>query len=187
LGENVTAFTSQSSYTEAGKEVSMKSYATRYPLTPRAAGPSRKLDKAAATQELKKVIGGSHEVLVSASTVFPFTLFPDTVTVDREKVTVVNRFFFRVAETVSIAIEDILNVTADVGPFFGSLKILTRFYDPEKPYSVDYLWRGDAERLKRILQGYVIAHQKAIDCTPLETKELARMLNKLGMGAPDGS
>lgn len=135
-----------------------------------------------AEQRLSDMIDRSDEVLLSVDTVFPFTLFPDTITIDREKLTVSHRVFFRVAEVVSIQIEDILNVTADVGPLFGSLKILTRFYDPDKPYTVNYMWRGDAIRAKRILQGYITAIQRKIDCSTLPAKELAVMLEKLGGG-----
>lgn len=130
--------------------------------------------------ELAQTINHSHEILVTARTVFPFTLFPDTVTLDRAKLTIAHREFFWTGEVMSIRIEDILNVTADVGPFFGSLKIYTRFFQNDKPYSVSFLRREDALRIKRILQGYVIALQKNIDCSTLPTPELAKMLDDLG-------
>ncbi len=130
--------------------------------------------------ELAQTINSSHEILVTATTVFPFTLFPDTVTLDRAKLTIAHREFFWTSEVMSIRIEDILNVTADVGPFFGSLKIFTRFFSTDKPYTVSFLHRRDALKIKRILQGYVIALQKNIDCSTLPTPELANMLDDLG-------
>lgn len=142
-------------------------------------------DKYTAAKQLSDAIGGAHELILSATTVFPFTLFPDTISVDRAKLTVAHRIFFRVAEVVSIRIEDILNITADVGPVFGSVKISTRFFDTKKPVTVNYLWRSDALRIKRIMQGYIIATQKEIDCSSLTTKELAGTLDRLGEGAPE--
>lgn len=130
--------------------------------------------------ELAQTINSAHEILVRATTVFPFTLFPDTVTLDRAKFSIAHREFFWTAEVMSIRIEDILNVTADVGPFFGSLKIYTRFFNRDKPYSVSFLKRDDALRIKRILQGYVIALQKNINCSTMKTEELANMLYQLG-------
>ena len=136
-------------------------------------------------QQLKEAIGHASDMLLSASTVFPFTMFPDTVTIDRSKLSVTKRFFFAVSEAFSIRIEDILNVTADTGPFFGSVQITTRFFTTEKkPYSVNYLWRSDALRIKRILQGYIIATTKNIDCSSMPAKKLAQMLDELGKGAP---
>lgn len=140
-------------------------------------------DKSArVARRLSDTIGNSQDILATASTVFPFTLFPDTATVDREKITIAHRMFFRTAEVISIRIEDILNITADVGPIFGSIKIHTRFFDPDKPYSINFMWRKDALRFKRILQGYVIAIQKSIDCSVFDAKQLATLLDELGQG-----
>lgn len=135
------------------------------------------------SRKVSEAIGHSQDVLFYATTVFPFTLFPDTVTVDREKVTVVNRMFFRTAEVVSIRIHDVLNVTADVGPFFGAVKIQTRFFESDI-HHIKFLHRVDALRLKRLLQGYVIAAQKEIDCDSFTAEELKKLLNEIGQGHP---
>lgn len=133
-----------------------------------------------AQAKLTQAIVASSKPLMKATTVFPFTLFPDTIVVDRAKITITHRVFFGTAEVLSVRVEDVLNVMADVGPIFGSVKIVTRFFNAEKPYAVNYLWRGDALRIKRILQGYVIATQKEIDCSSLDTWRLSRLLEELG-------
>jgi hypothetical protein len=130
--------------------------------------------------EMKEAIRSSHEILMTANTVFPFTLFPDTITLDRTKLTITRRNFFRVAEVMSIRVEDILNVTANVNPLFGSLHIVSRVLNPDKPFDLTYLWREDSMKFKRVLQGMIIALQKEIDLTPLKTKELVEMLERLG-------
>jgi hypothetical protein len=130
--------------------------------------------------QLVKAIGNSNDVLVRATTVFPLTLFPDTITIDRTKLTIVHRDLFNSGEVVSISIEDLLNVRATVGPFFGNVIISTRFFNPNKPYKVQNFWRRDALKIKRIGQGYIIARQKKIDCSALSSKELARTLDELG-------
>jgi hypothetical protein len=140
--------------------------------------------KTEARQELQQAIGHSNEILVRAQTVFPFMLFPDTITIDRGTLTISHRSFFKIAEVISIRIEDILNTTANVGPFFGSLKITTRFFGTDKDYTINYLRRNDALKIKQILQGYIIALRKNIDCSALSPNELARMLSELGAEAP---
>lgn len=136
-------------------------------------------------EELAETLGDSRDILVKATTVFPLTLFPDTITVDKNKITVTHRNFFKAGEVLSIAIEDILNITTMVGPFFGKIKIATRFFDPNKPYEIDHFWREDALKIKRIVQGYLIARQKEIDTSSLASKELASALDELGRDAPD--
>ncbi len=154
--------------------------------TNQAVAPSAGAQKQQTAQKLVKAIGNSHDVLFRARTVFPLTLFPDTISIDRTKITVTHRDFLRAGEVLSISIEDILNVTATVGPLFGSIKLSTRFFDPDKPYEIDHFWRADALKIKRIAQGYVIARQKKIDCSALSTPELAKMLDELGkVSGPD--
>ena len=62
----------------------------------------------------------SQEELISVTTVFPFQLFPDTITVDRQKVSIIRRHFFGVADTAVAKIGDIINVEASTGPCLGS-------------------------------------------------------------------
>jgi hypothetical protein len=132
------------------------------------------------TEELRKAIHDSEAVLAQASTIFPLTLFPDTLSIDRAKVNITKRTFFRVAETATFRIEDILSASSTVGPFFGGVTIISRVMNQEQETHIGPFWRDDAERMKRILHGYVIAKQRGIDTSQVSTKELADMLDELG-------
>ncbi len=129
-------------------------------------------------QELQDAIKGSNQVLARASTIL--SLFPDTMIVDRAKVTVTKRSFFRMADIMSMRIEDVLNATCTVGPVFGTVSITSRVLNDDQTTHIGRFWRADAKQLKRIIQGYVIALQRNIDCSNLDTKELAGMLEQLG-------
>lgn len=133
----------------------------------------------ASLRELTDVAKNAQDVLISASTIFPLTIFPDTIAIDRVKVNVKRRMFFKLSTTTSIQIDDILNAEVSVGPFFGALKIWTRFFSNE-PLVVNYLRRDDALALKRILQGFIIARHKKIDCAQIDKAELVRVLDELG-------
>lgn len=134
-------------------------------------------------EKLKNIVTKSHEVLMSANTVFPITLFPDTVTVDRTKITITRRDFFWTSDVISFRIEDVLNVSASVGPFFGALTIASRVMSTVDHFKINHLWRNDAIRLKHIIQGYVIAQHNSIDTAHLPTKELIDTLRELGHDA----
>ncbi len=140
-------------------------------------------DKAEDLRKLNKLVAKSHEVLASAVAVFPFDFFPDTVTLDRTKVTIKKRTFFWSSEIISIRVEDILNVTTGLGPFFGSLTVASRVMSSVDHFKVDYLWRSDALEIKHILQGYVIAHHNNIDVAHLSKDELIATLSELGHDA----
>jgi len=131
-------------------------------------------------EKLKNIVSKSHEILMSANTVFPITLFPDSVTVDRTKVTITKRDFFWTSDVMSIRIEDVLNVSASVGPIFGSLTIASRVMSTIDHFKINHFWRNDAIRLKHIIQGYVIAQHNNIDTAHLTRAELVETLRELG-------
>lgn len=135
----------------------------------------------------------SHDVLFRSNTVFPFILFPDTIILDREKLTIIHRPFFLMAKITSIRIKDILNAEVDIGPFFGSLRVVTRYFSDQsqfsgiasddkhpKPPVINFLWRRDAMKLHSLLQGYIIVSQKEIDCGEIAKEELVMLLHDLG-------
>lgn len=136
-----------------------------------------------ATENLKKIVKQSHEVLATANTVFPITLFPDTVVVDRTKVTITRRDFFWSSDVMSIRIEDVLNVSASVGPLFGSLTVASRVMSTIDHFKINYFWRNDAIHLKHIIQGYVIAQHNNLDTAHLSKEELVKTLKELGHDA----
>ena len=139
-------------------------------------------------ERLLDITTSAHDVLFEAHTIFPFTLFPDTISLDREKVTIANRSFFRVAKIISMPIADMVNVQADVGPFFGSIHVSSRnlTMSPNSvPYSISFLTREDTMRIHRLLQGYIIAYERDVDCSGIEKEQLIVLLNDLGQGASE--
>lgn len=129
--------------------------------------------------ELKKVVAHSHEVLARERTALPF-LFPHEIILDRTKITIIKRIFFWSSDIVSIRIEDVLNVSASVGPLFGSVTVASRVMSSVDHYQIDRFWRGDAARLERVIQGYLIARQNGIRTDHLSCSELVATLYELG-------
>lgn len=126
-------------------------------------------------EELKRVISHSHEVIAGAVTVVPL-IFPHSITLDRTKITITKRNFFLSADAISIRIEDVLNVAASVGPIFGQIRVSSRVMNSVDHYDVGNFWRGDAIRIKKIIQGYLIARQNGIQTDHLSCEELAQTL-----------
>lgn len=131
-------------------------------------------------EEFDEAVKQSNEVLAEATTVFPFTLFPDTVTVDRTKLTITQRTFFMSSKVMTIHIEDVLNLSVQVGPFFGSLTIAIKGLTSEDHFSINYFRRKDAIHLKHIIQGHTIARRDNLDYKSMEKEKLIDTLIKLG-------
>jgi len=136
------------------------------------------------SEQLLDLAEKSHDVLYEATTVFPFTLFPDSIILDREKLTIALRSFFRVAKIISVPVGAMLSAEADVGPFFGSVHMTSKYF-VQNPYTVRFLSRNDATNIQRLLQGYIIAHERKVDCSSLGKNELVTLLEDLGKGASD--
>ena len=129
-------------------------------------------------QALQRAIWDSNEILVSAATIF--TLHKHTLTLNRTKLVAEKRSGLGSAEVLSVRVEDLLNSNAIVGPFWGSIKITTKFTKPGEPYTIGFFLRKDALSLKRIIQGHIIALQRSIDLSAIPTVELRTLLYKLG-------
>lgn len=142
---------------------------------------SKKATKDIANVKLKKIVARSHEILAAAQTVIlPVNLFPDSVVVDRTKVTITKKTFFWSAEVISIRIEDVFNVSTSVGPLFGSLTVSVRIMNSTDHFQINYFWRRDALHLKHIIQGYMIALHSEIEISHLSKQELIETLTELG-------
>lgn len=126
----------------------------------------------------------SNEVLHTANSIFPFQLFPDTITIDREKVTIIQRIFFAVSKTISVHTSDMLSVEADTGPFFGSVKLTSKYFS-NNPQTITWLTKNDAHKIQRLLQGYIIVHQKDIECSKMDKRQLVKMLERIGQVPKD--
>jgi len=130
---------------------------------------------------LRQTVQKAHEVLASVDTVFPVTLFPDTIVVDRSKISIRKRSFFLTSSVISFRIEDVLNVTCGVGPIFGSLTIASRVMSSIDHFQIDHLWRKDAVFLKNLIQGHIIASNNKLETDQLSVEEMIETLYELGI------
>jgi hypothetical protein len=136
-----------------------------------------------AAANLKKIVKRSHQVIASARTVLLMTIFPDSIIVDRTKVSIIKRSFFWSSDVISFQIEDVLNVSCSVGPLFGSLTIASRVMSTVDHFHINYLWRGDAIFMKQLIQGHIIAKNNKLETDGLSRKEMVDMLCELGADA----
>jgi hypothetical protein len=129
-------------------------------------------------QALNRAIWDSNEVLVTASTTSK--LHRATLTLNRAKLFAIKHTGLGMIDDMSVRIEDVLNVNGSIGPISGIITITTRFTKPGAPYTIGPFHRKDTLRLKRIIQGYVIALERKINLNMVPTNELITGLYELG-------
>lgn len=135
-----------------------------------------------ALQALNRAVWDSNEVLVTADTTSK--LHKSTLTLNRAKLFAEKRSALGAVDDMSVRIEDVLNISATLGPISGTIKIATKFNTPGVPYSIGPFHRNDAIKLKRIVQGYIIALQRKIDLNMIPTNELIKHLYEIGEDDP---
>jgi hypothetical protein len=134
-----------------------------------------------AVEKLEGAVEKVQNILIEAHAVFPFDPLPDTITIDRQKLTVVHRNFFFVKQTVSVQHSDIKNVQAEVGPFLGSITVTSEHFI-NNTQTINYLPKKDALAIKQLIQGFITAHSEGVDLTDIDDDKLVELLNKLGRG-----
>jgi hypothetical protein len=122
----------------------------------------------------------SLEVIANVQTVFPMTLFPHRIELDRTKVTIVRRTSPWSSVVVSIRIEDVLNVSCTLGMLFGSITVATRTLNTIDNFEIKGFIRSDVIRLKYLVEGCMIAKRRGINTDELSIHELTDTLQGLG-------
>ncbi|MBC7581280.1 hypothetical protein H7097_00240 [Aeromicrobium sp.] len=132
-------------------------------------------------KKLQAVVRESHTILAKAHSVFPLQLFPDSVNIDRHKLTIVRRQFFGMEQKVSVPLENVKNIEADFGPLFGSITITSDLFI-NNTQEVKSLWRDDAKKIQKLVQGAVVAQGEGIDLNKIDVNQLRSLLIDLGSG-----
>lgn len=137
-------------------------------------------------ERLDRLVEKSQKILLKITTVFPFTLFPDDVIIDPQKVNIIKREFFFSERIHSVFIRDISDVFIDTSIIFAGLRIIDRGFT-ENSIDINFLWRDEAIKARRIIQGLVVAHRQGIEMDKIETVNLIKKLEELGKTEEDSS
>ncbi len=144
-------------------------------------GNSKSLSQKAKSK-VQQLVRKSEEVLFSTKTVWPFDLFPDTLTITANKLDIVQSVFFFSAQTTSIPIRDIARVELETSLFFAKLNIVNLRY-PMEPIEIEYLWKSEATRAKNIIDGLLVSMSQGADVSAIEPKDMVPELEQVGQSA----
>lgn len=94
----------------------------------------------------------SNEILCHVTSAFPFQLFPDSITVDQNKIDIVYKNFFWNKYLFTILHEDLTTIKIHTGILFASAHFEVRGYETN-PDPVTNLYIKDAIRLHHVIIG----------------------------------
>lgn len=115
--------------------------------------------------------------LCKAETVFPFTLFPDSIYIDRDSLTIEYSMFFFSKKHLTFYLDQIHNVRLTKGVLFSSLFFEIDGYESDPPL-VTYLWNSDAAKIKELVDGLLLTSKSQIDPHHLSDNELGNLVKK---------
>jgi hypothetical protein len=140
-----------------------------------------------ANKQRVEAITARHEIeLLRTQSVFPFTIFTDTLIIDTTKVTIAKKQLVATEYIITIPLKDISDVTVQTVLFLATLTIS---YMPQAASSgggtpvevrIPNLNRSDAINAKNILKGVLVADAEEINIADLSPEEVADVLQKFG-------
>ena len=129
-------------------------------------------------KQLEQLSDITKHIIYKAKTVFPFDLFPNTVILDINKLSINYHGLIR-RDEFPVLIEDVKNIQTYHGLFFSTLRVEIAGYETNPP-DLTMLWPEDANRIKRYVLALLEAKKRRIDLTVLDKKSLQNKLEELG-------
>lgn len=131
----------------------------------------------------KEIVAGlvkkSNRILATIQThKFPIDLFPDTMNVEDDRITIIVRNFFWSSGVHSVDIKDISNVFINTAPFFAQLVIVSKTFTANE-IRIKYLWKEQAVEIRRIIEGLRIFVREGVDTSVYSKRELVDKLEEL--------
>jgi hypothetical protein len=133
-------------------------------------------------KDLDILASRADKILFKAKGLFPFDFFPNTITIDANKVNIIISTFFLTETVTSILLKEIMDVRVETTLFLGKLIIdygphplkVTTVYVPS-------LWKKDALKAKEIIEGILVIYRSEnIDTTKLKPEETLDEVKDIG-------
>lgn len=121
-------------------------------------------------QTINDLVKKSNRCIISISSLFPWTLFPNTIQVEESRVTFIFRQLFA-SQSHSVNIKDISNVFIQSSPFFSTLQIVSRTF-VQNDITIGHLDVKKAARVQMVIEGLRTFAENNIDTSNYEINEL---------------
>lgn len=129
--------------------------------------------------KLNKLVDESSHIILRVKTLFPFDFFPDEITIDQQKVSIRQAYFFWSSQVRTLEFKDIFNIEVQHNLFFAKIIISDRFFS-QAPLEVNYLTKSDALLIQQVIQALQIVTKENIDIRSIPTNQLLDKLKQIG-------
>lgn len=131
-------------------------------------------------RKLAELAQRAKRIIYQAKAVWPFDLFPSKIVIHEDKVDVVNKYFFKSREVVSIPIARLQDARVSTSLFFASIALNVEMGHVQVE-PITFLRKKEAFCVARLISGLVICQKKKIDTSKIEdVKELRQKLEQIG-------
>lgn len=133
-------------------------------------------------KKLRQVVSSTDSPLLSVKTVFPFSFFPERISVYRLKVDILFHHFFFSYSVFTILIDDLVSAKISTNLFFASLSFELKNFE-KNPEPINFLPVTPAARFQHLVNGLIAARNAKVDLTTLSDEELLDKV--LAIGQPE--
>lgn len=121
-------------------------------------------------QKLVDLVKKSNRCIITISSLFPWDLFPNTITVEESRITFTFRQFLS-SQSHSVEIKDISNVFIESSLFFSTLRVVSRTY-VKNDITIRHLNRKKAQKVQQTIEGLRTFIENNINTSNYEIDEL---------------
>lgn len=127
---------------------------------------------------IKKIANNSKKI-AQIKSVFPFDLFPNTISLDKQKIDIVFYRFPAFRKVFTLFYEDVRTVKIIEGLFFATLYFELKGYE-QNPEPIRLLKKDQANKIRRLILGLCVAtKEKAKIKKGPKTKKILRKIGKV--------
>ena len=121
-------------------------------------------------QQMNDLVKKSNRCIITVSSLFPWDLFPNTITVEESRVTFTFRQFLS-SQSHSVEIKDISNIFIESSLFFATLQVVSRTY-VKNDIKIGHLSRKKAQKVQQVIEGLRTLIENNINTSNYEIDEL---------------
>lgn len=130
-------------------------------------------------KRLEKLAENIQKPLMKVSSVFPFTLFPDSIVVDKKKIDIIHRDFLATRRVFTIFIEDVRTVKVSHGLLFACVRFEVKGFE-QNPQPVRHLRKHEANNLRNLIIGLCASEIEDININKVPAQKAKKQLRKIG-------